>query len=557
MAQGYRPERKGRQKRPANPLVRGVLAFCQKFGITVLDSTNSDIHTVTATAAADVRDSTGPRPGTGLAIGSENEEQPPNPSSLDLTPSVSLNDIPKRYTSYPPLLLLPHNFPAHNERWTAVYSALSGGDRNVLFQCIAETGFAGQNISRIAINAPIAAAAQEDGHGHSHSHDPDTGVDREEQPQLHQHRKKENFMRSPSGLVPVYGDWGGTTPLRSHSALSTSSISNVPTPQDFSNAFWTSTSQHRGITQCWAPLYTMFSRGNVAEKARILGTTPTAGGNSSGGARPRDGDSSGSGNGSVTFPGLTSEELREPLPETDVMDFYVGIGYFAFCYLTRGVRRVYGWDINPWSIEGLRRGCEANGWTCLVIRVDDHGNMVDQTAADVAKRINGHDHGQGQGQGQDPTGHEMQSEVTVRCVAFLGDNKWADKVMREITTAGVALNIRHANLGLLPTSRGSWENAVKAIVCGSGRSNNKNKSVERGGWLHVHENVDVREIEKIKTQITHDIDGLVKRQVSEHESERELAWAVSCDHVEQVKTYAPGVMHCVYDVHINPINPNG
>ncbi|KAL6244159.1 S-adenosylmethionine-dependent methyltransferase [Rhinocladiella similis] len=511
-AQRHSQRKQTRPKKPANPLVRGILAFCSKSGIAVLDSTDST--DTSRDAAANI---------------------------LDSNLTLSLNDIPKRYTSYPPLLLLPHNFPTHNQSWAAVYSALSEENKKALFQCIAEIGFAGQKISRIAINAPIAAAhhQEEEDDDVDPDHDPDVDAAASAETEYlrsGEQRKKENVMRSPSGLVPVHGDWGTSSPA----GVGESSISKSPTRRDFSDVFWTSASQHRGITQCWAPLYTMFSRGNVSEKARILGisTGPGTGtGSSKGGAT--DGDANGNGN--VMFPGLTSEELQEPPDGTDVIDFYVGIGYFAFCYLMREVRRVYGWDINPWSIEGLRRGCEANGWTCLVIRVDEHGEMVDQTPVDVARSIVGHDQGRDHG----------KQHPGVRCVAFLGDNQWADKVMGEIQRAGVALNIRHANLGLLPTSRGSWENAVKAI-CGSGHDNGN------GGWLHIHENVDVRDIEKMKTEITHDIDSLVKRRQASGQQELDVAsWTVSCDHVEQVKTYAPGVMHCVYDVRIIQIDPDG
>ncbi|KAJ9631117.1 S-adenosylmethionine-dependent methyltransferase [Knufia peltigerae] len=516
-------QRMKRKKPIRNPLVRGILAFCKKSGIPILDSTCcSDTETELHTATANIRDSTLSEQQT--ASPAETSDSSPLPS-LSLSPS----DIPKRYTSYPPLLLLPHNFPTHNQRWTEVYSTLSEGDKTILFQCIAEIGFGAgnQKIDRIAINAPIAAAQDEtidhDTHGPL---GPD--VDDTERTSKHQQQKKENVMRSPSGLLPVYGGWGHTLD---------SGASSNPTSRDFSAAFWTSTVQHKGITQYWAPLYTMFSRGNTSEKARILGI-PTGTG-SSGGGGEHDNDTC-SGRDNVTFPGLTTDASQHQ--KMDVIDFYVGIGYFAFCYLTRGVRRVYGWDINPWSIEGLRRGCEANGWSCLVIRVDENGSMVNQTPADVARSIgrdeaddgNGHDHDRGR-------------QPKIRCVAFLGDNKWTDKVMGEIQKAGVALDIRHANLGLLPTSRGSWENAVKAI-CGRHDTNGE-------GWLHIHENVDVRDIEKKKTEITHDIASLVKRQFSAQESD--MAWSVSCDHVEQVKTYAPGVMHCVYDVHIIQTNPNG
>ena len=93
----------------------------------------------------------------------------------------------------------------------------------------------------------------------------------------------------------------------------------------------------------------MFSRGNIREKARILGQIRL---NQS------------------PFSGLCSGELSQDLCEIDVVDLYVGIGYFALPYLRKGVRRVFGWELNGWSVEGLRRGCIRNGFECAVFGAD-------------------------------------------------------------------------------------------------------------------------------------------------------------------------------------------
>ncbi|KAI1610811.1 S-adenosyl-L-methionine-dependent methyltransferase [Exophiala viscosa] len=454
-----RPARRARPKKPANPLVKGIAAYCGQAGVTIVEE----------------RDSI-----------SQNDTGHNHPHI-----TLSLADLPKRYTIYAPLLLLPFNFPTHSSRWTAVYSALTNVEKNELFQCIAEDGFAG-TVSRIAINAPIAA---EEGADYA-----DAGGMGEVENRSG--LRKENVLRSPSGLVPVYGGWG----------LQPGRKLGRPTAEDFEQAFWTSTSQHKGITQCWAPLYTMFSRGNISEKARILGSLLEAG-KANNVAIPQ-------------FAGLTDHELGESLGSIDVVDFYVGIGYFASCYLARGVRRVWGWDINPWSIEGLRRGCEQNGWGCLVVEVDDQGNVVGMKTEELVEKI--------------LKGDRKGDEHTVRCVAFLGNNMWAYKVMGDIHRRGVRLNARHANLGLLPTSEGSWEGAVKVILRLNGAG--------RGGWLHVHENVDVRHIETMESSIIQDIGRMLQGQ----SLEEEVPWTVSCDHVAKVKTYAPGVMHCVFDIQIKP-----
>ena len=458
MAEGRSP-RKTRPKKPANPLIKGIVAYCGQAGINIVEPHDSR-------SQIDI------------------EHKHPR---LEL----SLAELPKRYTSYAPLLLLPFNLPSHTPRWAAVYAALTDVERNELFRCIAEDGFAG-TISRIAVNAPIAAEEGAD----------DVDASKIVAVETCSGSRKENVLRSPSGLVPVYGDWG-TQPGRK---LIT------PRPEDFEQAFWTTTSQHKGITQCWAPLYTMFSRGNLSEKARILGSLPQAG---------KAKDAAG-----PQFAGLTDHEVEEPLESIDVVDFYVGIGYFAFCYLARGVRRVWGWDINPWSIEGLRRGCKQNGWDCLVVEVDDQGNLVGMKTEELVERI--------------LEGDKKGDEHTTRCVAFLGDNRWADKVMGDIHDIGGLANFRHANLGLLPTSKGSWEGAIKVIL--------RLTSAGRGGWLHVHENVDVRHIEMMERGIVREIGRMVQVQ----SLREEVPWTVSCDHVAQVKTYAPGVMHCVFDIQIKP-----
>jgi tRNA wybutosine-synthesizing protein 2 len=404
--------------------------------------------------------------------------------------TLGISDLPKRFTIYPPLLLLPNNFTTHSPRWKCFYDTLTEADRDPLFRDIVEGGFAGMGISRIAINAPIAA---DEIVGPSQV----TGVEHESMVMT------ENVLRSPSGLVPLFGDWGASKTVCKDGM--------IPAKDDFEQAFWVSTSQHKGITQCWAPIYTMFSRGNISEKARILGLD------------------AGTGQSKSSFQGLTETELGERTEDVDVVDFYVGIGYFAFSYLKRGIRTVWGWDINPWSIEGLRRGCETNGWRCLVLQVDCEGNMLGMSLPQLAETL------------VKGTGESKDQEV--RCVAFLGDNKWSAKVMKNIhdelkalSPFGRGLNIRHANMGLLPSSQGSWENAI-ALVRGT-------DAQHKESWLHVHENVDIHQIDAMKAKIVRQIEVLA--------SEREKESGVSCIHVHQVKTYAPGVMHCVFDIQMKP-----
>ncbi|KIW63792.1 hypothetical protein PV04_08764 [Phialophora macrospora] len=476
---------KKKKTQPTNPLIRGIVAFCDR---------HSDLSIVLV-------------PGTGTTTmtttNDDNKGTNPDPDKMLM---LAISDLPKRYTAFAPLLLLPPSFVGAGYNtpptaWTRFYSTLSESQRADLYRCIAEEGFRGSRISRIAINAPIAAEGEVG--AHTEVGDDDGGQETT--------KHHPNVLRSPSGLLPVYGDWGPTLPLEQHRVRILR-----PRTEDFEHAFWTATVQHEGVTQVWAPLYTMFSRGNFAEKARILGLQSW-------------------------FPGLITRKAEvevgshDNVSMVDVVDMYVGIGYFAFCYLKRGVRRVYGWDINPWSIEGLRRGCYKNGWECLVVRVDADGKVEGGGVKELAERIRQGD--------QDGPGEEN----VVRCVAFLGDNKWAAKVLQEIQSEfgriegnargeRPSLNITHANLGLLPTSKASWSDAVKILTAMS--------ECRKGGWLHIHENVDIREIERMAEEVVDQVNGLVQ------ENSDDRCFDLSCAHVEQVKTYAPGVMHCVFDVEI-------
>ncbi|KIX04412.1 uncharacterized protein Z518_05280 [Rhinocladiella mackenziei CBS 650.93] len=555
-------ERKSRsEKRLANPLVKGIVAFCAKRGIVIATNEEGASSSLAAEASIPAQ----------MSRGTSDFQCETSRSSLQV--SLSFSDLPKRYTLYAPLLLLAHNFPTRNPRWRDFYNALSQPERSELFKCIAEEGFAGLGVSRIAVNAPIAA--EENGEevneperpeawaGKYPSIRPDPDVhdkdlttmtnptDSDTEVQVPSQKRRQHILRSPSGLVPVYGDWG-PQPRQIPSPKGRLLLTD-PTTRDFSEAFWTSTTQHRGIMQCWAPLYTMFSRGNVSEKARILGLAPAS-------TSPSAGEKAEIGG---RFPGLSPPALDEPIEAVDVIDFYVGIGYFAFCYLACRVRRVWGWDINPWSIEGLRRGCERNGWGCVVVRVDEDGKLVGMGVKELVERVvgvqgdtnvrNGGRMAKGTenvggariGAGNESgRGNEERADV-IKCVAFLGDNKWADKVMREVRCEfdgqERGLNVRHVNLGLLPTSGGSWENAIRMVT----GSYNQGK----GGWLHVHENVDIGRIDEMKGNIVQGIERLASREAGREGNQR-THWVVSCVHVEEVKTYAPGVMHCVFDIEI-------
>jgi tRNA wybutosine-synthesizing protein 2 len=89
-------------------------------------------------------------------------------------------------------------------------------------------------------------------------------------------------------------------------------------------------------------------------------------------------------------------------------------------------------------------------------------------------------------------------------------------------------NVRHVNCGLLPTSEGRWKTALEMV--------------NGDGWLHLHENVGVHDVEARSGEIEKTFRGWLK-EVNDNKR-------VTVEHVEFVKTFAPGVWHCVFDVHM-------
>ena len=271
-----------------------------------------------------------------------------------------------------------------------------------------------------------------------------------------------NTLRSPTNLTPLYGNFGP--------ALPTNHVSNA---SDFGAAFWC-TSQQNSIFQTWAPRYTMFSRGNISEKARIL-----------------------------KFDSLAERGLggkREPM---SAVDLYAGIGYFAFSYAAGGVSKVLCWEINPWSIEGLRRGATKNKWTTRIVNCG--ATLEDQIVGDERLIIL-----------PERNGYAVTRVKAIR-----------DKIPP----------VKHVNCGLLPSSKDSWEVAVGVLD-------------SSGGWIHVHENIAKKDIETRREEIVEVFSVLVEARYGQEFSEQRK---IICEHLELIKSYAPGVMHCVLDIRVSPL----
>lgn len=369
--------------------------------------------------------------------------------------------LPKRYNVYAPLLLLPYNFFTTPTAWKDLFESLNDLQRNKLYEAIVSS-FAGNGVTHLAQNAPIGAV---DSAG------------------------TENRMRSPSGLIPLFGDFGDIH--RANQSGETPCLTSNPSRLELDKTLWAKSTQNGGIVQTWAPLYTMFSKGNVSEKARILGIQSH-------------------------FDGLNDHELMpERVQDIAVVDLYAGIGYFVFSYLKRGVKRVWGWEINGWSVEGLRRGCAENGWGCKVVCVQSDGTPDEGFDALVNSLDDSH-----------------------RVVIFHGDNMLAHRVLTSLKPKmkgkGQWASIRHVNLGLLPTSSLTWDAAVQIL------------DHVHGGWVHVHENVDINEIDVKRDEILQHF-----KMVGTVNESTTPSLSVKCPHVELVKTYAPGVVHCVFDMEVD------
>ena len=196
--------------------------------------------------------------------------------------------------------------------------------------------------------------------------------------------EKDDLVRKPN-CKPLYGDFG------------------IIESDLFDDHFWCTFKQN-GLYQTWAPMRTMFSKGNIKEKARVL-----------------------------IFPGLYG---------ATVVDLYIGIGYFAFSYLKAGAKRVIGWDINRFSIEGLYRGAVLNKFS-----IDINPKSI---------------------------------ESNVLLIIFGEDNKYAAK---KDLLAGIS--VTHINLGLLPTSQPTWHIAAQLL------------DHEKGGYIHIHETTPIAELREL------------------------------------------------------------
>lgn len=208
-----------------------------------------------------------------------------NETFPDLDVSGLLSKVPKKWTVYPPMVLFNAG-GFDSEVWQEAF--LSFINKQDFFEYIKPAFPA--IISHFAVNRPII---------------------------------EEDILRRPFNIIPLHGDFGPEP---------NDQLFEQPQKSDLDSAFWCHCVQN-GIYQTWAPRYTMFSRGNIKEKKRVL-------------------------------------DKFQKLENLFVLDFYAGIGYFTLSYLANGATLLC-WELNPWSIEGLVRGLAANGYKHKFVRKDE------------------------------------------------------------------------------------------------------------------------------------------------------------------------------------------
>jgi tRNA wybutosine-synthesizing protein 2 len=325
-------------------------------------------------------------------------------TDAELIPKL-LADLPKRYSVYPPLLLFPIN-SLDTKTWSTYLASLDQCQCDLIFKLILQIhSTPTNNLTHLAINKPIPEC--------------------------------DNVIRSPTQLTVLYGDF---------------------------TKFWCHTIQN-GIYQTWMPLHTMFSRGNIKEKARIL------------------------------------SKYKNISEETDIVDMYAGIGYFTLSYLKRGAKRLFCWEINAFSVEGLSRGVKQNGFGDVY--------MIKRNEPVLLEKV-----------------------LNSKCIVFLESNEYCldrfnELKYQETENLKLNLSVAHINLGLLPTSTESWPLACKLIDLYSIQTS--------FAWVHVHENIGVSDLETFMDETRVKLQELTKTR------------EVNSVYLEKVKTFAPDVYHVVGD----------
>lgn len=440
---------------------------------------------------------------------------PRNASAL--SPSAKTSSYSCSYTVYPPMLLLPPRTLDFVADLVAGCGADRGGgtgesrgkegrmvvtERKGLMEDLYQRLCEAFKVTHIALSGPIPAMMLQEQQGEQEG----MGFPTPSSSPTSKPPKNPNILRSPlNSFVPLHNDFGPSLPAH-----------HVPTRDDFARAFWCTTRQN-GIFQTWAPRHTMFSRGNLSEKTRLLKLFNRPSGTE------RMTESNTDQNDVIASVGESERTEEKGLREADnrerdmisAVDLYAGVGYFAFCYAAKRevVGQVFCWDISRWSVEGLRRGAVGNGWGVRVVE---------------------------EGEQDDDDENRTEEGKEERLIVYRESNQHATARVAAMRTR--IPPVRHVNCGFLPSSKESWETAVQVL------------DPIQGGWIHAHENIAIRAFEQRRMDIVQDFRDLVERhhhRGREDEEDEQQQWQVECVHFEKVKTYAPGVVHCVLDISIS------
>ncbi|KAF1990849.1 hypothetical protein K402DRAFT_401001 [Aulographum hederae CBS 113979] len=350
-------------------------------------------------------------------------------------------------------------------------------------------------------------------------------------------------------VEPIYGDWGARFP---------ESIDfGQPSQTDLAETLWCYVNQF-GISQVYAPRFTMFSRGNVNEKNRI-------------------------------YQLVKSPKAEKRPEEICAVDLYAGIGYFSFMYAKAGVARVLGFDISGWSAEGFRRGCVENKWPHQIVALEqDNPNAIPNVLRDghMVFKSTFHEDGPSPAHrallAERPFHQYYNPKPETRLFMFHGDNKYAADVvgwLRQVQVPLLPLEdgeasskgpktksylppVMHVNCGMLPTSRDSWGTAVHCLDVGT------------GGIIHIHENIkdDEKVLETATNDILEEILKIARLRIANARTDREVqkgvvqrdehgdvvfelagpddAKVTLVGRVVKVKNVGPGVAHFVHDVSV-------
>ncbi|CAI4047886.1 tRNA(Phe) (4-demethylwyosine(37)-C(7)) aminocarboxypropyltransferase SKDI_13G1320 [Saccharomyces kudriavzevii IFO 1802] len=264
-----------------------------------------------------------------------------------------------------------------------------------------------------------------------------------------------DILRRPFNIQPLYGELID----KDTSNGDDYTLWKNPSKEQLSSSIWCKVIQN-GVTQIWSPVFTMFSRGNIKEKKRIL----------------------------ATFPDICNN---------DVVDLYAGIGYFTFSYLAKSARTLFAFELNPWSVEGLKRGLKANGF-------DKTGNC------------------------------HVYQESNEMCIQRITEF--------QAQNPGFQLRVRHINLGLLPSSRQGWPLAIKLIHLQGASLTTVT--------MHIHENVHIKAINdgSFEKDVVTEIGAINESIILTENRNTKLQFVNS--KLERIKTFAPDVWHVCLDVDV-------